>query len=89
MSDNEKPSMLKPVLWDKDSGAIFPIDKLDWRTGGSMSKLAFAKLMFWLLNIGFLVIAVDHWTVQLPEIAAIGALIMAVPIVWICWKEGL
>jgi Flp pilus assembly protein TadB len=54
-----------------------------------MSNRAFAKLMCWMLNVGLLIIGIDYWTVQSPEIAVVGALIMAVPIVWISWKEGL
>lgn len=49
----------------------------------------FAKTMYWMLNLGFFATIVNYWTLQLPAIGVAGAILMAAPIVWISWKEGL
>jgi hypothetical protein len=48
-----------------------------------------ARAMYWSLNIGFFTIVVDYSTVESFEVFIVGAFLMAVPIFWISWKEGL
>lgn len=48
-----------------------------------------AKVMHWMLHLGFFTVIVNYWTLQSPAMEVAGALLMAVPIAWISWKEGL
>lgn len=54
-----------------------------------MSDKDTARVMYWLLNVGFAVIAVDYFTLRSAVAWVVGAFLMAVPITWITWKEGL
>lgn len=54
-----------------------------------MSDKDTARVMYWLLNVGFAVIAVDCLTVQWTVPGVVGGAIMAVSITWACWKDGI
>lgn len=54
-----------------------------------MSDKDAARAMHWLLNAGFVVAAVGCLVFQSTVASVVGAFLMAIPIVWISWKDGL
>lgn len=53
-----------------------------------MRRRTIRDAMYYMLQIGFLVAVVNHMTLQSRPVAIGASAVMAVPIVWISWKEG-
>lgn len=54
-----------------------------------MRRRTIRDSMYYMLQIGFLCAVVNHVTLQSRPVAIVASSIMAVPIAWISWKEGL
>jgi hypothetical protein len=66
---SDKPDILKPVVWDRDSGTMTPVDETDWRVEGTAANRKVERLIKmanrWMLITSIMLAVLFLMTIQL------------------------